>query len=103
MLHSLYHLFKDENTRNYQRERLLNDRTTCFLNEKKVDEIVQTCSKESSEDEKKNAFEIVKTVFESSSCLNGSFLDPYVFGHNFSHRRFHTENYLFYLLLTDRL
>jgi len=67
---------KDENTRNYQRERLLNDRTTFFLNEKKVDEIVKKCSKESSEDEKKNALEIVKTVFESSSCLNGSFLDP---------------------------
>ena len=47
-----------------------------------MDEIVKKFSKESSEDEKKHASEIVKTVFTSSSCLNGSFLDPYVFGHN---------------------
>ena len=54
---------------------VLDDRTTSFLDDSKVTDILKQCQGDD-DDEKKYATDLVVTVFSSSSCLNGSFLNP---------------------------
>ena len=70
------HLFQNRQHRFYQRIMILDERTTCFLDETKVEEILRHSNGDDDDEKKLRAIELVGTALSSASCLNGSFLDP---------------------------
>ena len=58
------------------RETVIDSRTTMFLTEAKVKQLVEDCGPGSKEETSKKALEEVAMVVSSASCLNGSFLNP---------------------------